>query len=190
MGLPPVTKAEYKAYSGITSTNSDIKIDALIPQVSALVKAICGRSFVDYVATPKVEYHNGGTGNIVLAESPIISITSIEQSIDYGITYTALTNGVESVFDKTTGSIKYLRGEVFPYLINGYRVTYLAGYSVLPDDLRLAIMDLIAYYIKNDGAVHSSKAPSSNVVQVEYVTSTNLPGHIKRILDLYTESYS
>jgi hypothetical protein len=38
MGLPLVTRAEYKAYMGISSTSSDVAIDALIPKVSELVR--------------------------------------------------------------------------------------------------------------------------------------------------------
>jgi hypothetical protein len=79
---------------------------------------------------------------------------------------------------------------IFPVAINGYRVTYNAGYETLPEDLKLVIFDMIAYYMRNDSAIHSTKTISPNTMQIEYVSNTNFPAHIKRVLDLYTSSYN
>ena len=49
--------------------------------------------------------------------------------------------------------------------------------------------DLINYYVRNDSAIHSQKAVGANAVQIEYITSTSLPAHIKRVLDQYTAYY-
>jgi hypothetical protein len=208
MGLSLVTRAEYKAYQGISSTTSDATIDALIVKVSELVKSLCGRTFVDYVNDAKVEYSEGGSPTIELAETPVLSVSSLEYSSDYGQTYTALTEYENYVFSKTSNNLRPIlvaspppeilgyvpygsrSNPMFPEAINGYRVTYTAGYETLPEDLKLAILDLISYYIKNDSAVHTHKLAQPNTMQVEYVTSTNLPAHIKRILDLYTASYN
>ena len=54
MGLNLVTRAEYKAYVGITNDSQDKIIDALIPRVSELVKNYCRRTFVDYINDAKV----------------------------------------------------------------------------------------------------------------------------------------
>jgi hypothetical protein len=91
MGLPLVTRAEYKAYMGISSTSSDAAIDALIPKVSELVKTICRRTFIDYVDDAKIEYSEGGTDAIELSEYPVLSVSSVEYSTDFGATYTTLT---------------------------------------------------------------------------------------------------
>ena len=88
-----------------------------------------------------------------------------------------------------SGLVKSI-GKDFPYYINGYRLSYTAGYEILPEDLKLAVLDLISYYIKNDSAVHSNKAPGTNTVQIEYVTTTSLPAHIRRVLDLYANTYN
>jgi hypothetical protein len=212
MGLSLVTRAEYKAYAGISSTSSDATLDSLIPKVSELVKSICRRSFVDYVNDAKIDYTDGGTKTIELSEFPVIAVNSVEVSTDYGATYTTLTEFTDYVFAKSKNNIRPLpisssldsasinstvwRGSyanksdlIFQELINGYRVTYNAGYETLPEDLKLAVFDLIAFYIRNDSAIHTSKSVSPNTMQIEYVSSTNLPAHIKRVLDLYTVSY-
>lgn len=216
MGLSLITRAEYKAYAGISSTSSDAILDSLIPKVSELVKSICRRSFVDYVNDYKIEYSDGGTETLELKETPVLSIASVEVSTDYGNTYTPLTEYTDYVFAKTKNNIRPLPQSitldpygnssytlsatwrtavggksypVFNELINGYRITYNAGYETLPEDLKLAIFDTITYYLRNDSAVHSSKSISPNTMQVEYIKSTNLPASIKRVLDLYTISY-
>lgn len=190
MGLPLVTKAEYKAYAGKTSTNDDAIIDILIPKVSELVKTICRRTFIDYVGDAKTEYFDGGLPYLVLAETPVISVNSVNISTDYGKTYTALTEFTNYVLSKKDHTIVSTESTGFIEYVNGYEVSYNAGYEVLPEDLKLAVFDLISYYIKNDMAVHSSKAPGTNTVQIEYVTTTNLPSHIKRVLDQYTANYA
>jgi hypothetical protein len=189
MGAALVTRAEYKAYVGITSTNSDAIIDAILQKVSDYVKTYCRRSFVDYVSSSKVEITNGGYGNsLILNEYPVISINNFEMSTDYGQTYTALVAGTDYVLDIERSSILNITGN-FAALVNGYKITYRGGFVNLPEDLKLAVFDLMTYYIKNDMAVHSPKAPGTNSVQVEYITNSALPAHIRRILDLYKASW-
>ncbi len=191
MGLPLITRAEYKAYVGITSPNSDTVIDALIPKVSALVKNYCRRTFIDYVNDAKVETTSGGYGeNLLLEEYPVISVTSVGWSVDYGQNYTDLVEFTDYVVEVEKGYIVALSasGE-WDKCLNGYQVTYTAGYETLPEDLKLAVMDLVTYYIKNDASVHSPKAPGTNSVQIEYITSSAFPAHIKRVLDLYRASW-
>jgi hypothetical protein len=206
MGIDLVTLAQYKAYAGISSTTQDAAISAVIPRVSALVKSICRRTFVDWVDDSKVENFKGGD-QFVLQETPVLQVQSVEYSLDYGATYSEMTEFVDYALDLENDSIvplqtwgyqpDYWDGVVkrvgtptFPKRVNGYRVTYTAGYETLPEDLKLALLDLINYYMRNDSAVHSTRPVSPNTMQIEYVASTNLPAHIKRVLDLYTSSYN
>lgn len=187
MALNLITRQEYKTYAGIKSTNEDAIIDSLIPRVSQLVKNYCRRSFVDYMDFDKVEVFNGGFDKIILAETPVVSIASVQLSADYGQTYTNLVEYTDWVLDKDC--IVSIAGN-FKELIKGYKVTYRAGYDDVPPDLALAVMDLVTYYRRNDSAIHSPKAPGSNAVQIEYITTTSLPAHIKRVLDQYVADYA
>lgn len=185
-----VTKAEYKAFVGITSTNQDAEIDSLIPKISALVKTYCKRTFVDNYSDPKTQKFNGGTDRFILQEYPLINVYSVEYSSDYGQTYTLLTDYVDFAPDTVDDCVLSLSPGGFPYAINGYIVTYSAGYDNLPVDLKLAVFDLITYYRKNDSAVHSNKAPSTGNIQVEYINNTAFPAHIRRVLDLYVADFA
>lgn len=185
-----VTKAEYKAYAGISSTNHDTEIDLLIPKVSQLVKTYCNSGIIDYYSEQKVQDFNGGYEALLLKEAPVVQVISVEYSADYGQTYTELVEYTDWVLDQETNQIVSTQPTGFPQKLKGYRVSYFAGYETTPEDLKLAVMDLLNYYRRNDGAVHSNKAPSANGIQIEYVTNTNFPAHIKRVLDQYRVDYA
>lgn len=187
MALNLTTRKDYKAYAGIKSTNYDQEIDKLIPRISEFVKSYCNRSFVDYYDQDFVEVFHGATHSFLLQETPVQEIKSVEFSSDYGQTYTELLQFVDWVL--IDDEIVSVSNNGFVKQLQGYKVTYTAGYEDTPQDLELAIMDLITYYRQNDGAIHSTKTPGSNSVQIEYISTTNLPSHIKRVLDLYKAHY-
>jgi hypothetical protein len=189
MALDLITKAEYKAYAGISSNNHDTEIDALIPKVSALVKEYCRRKFIDFVDEARTDQFNGGTATFILPETPVIQIQSVGYSTDYGQTYTDLVEYTDWVLDQGM-YIVAINPNGFEPRLKGYRVTYTAGYETVPADLKLAVMDLVTYYRQNDGAVHSTKAPGTNAVQIEYISTTTLPAHIRRVLDMHKADYS
>jgi hypothetical protein len=189
MGLNLTSKADYKAYAGIKSTNEDAAIDFIIPKVSDLVKNYCGRTFVDHWETPKTEIFNGGVKKFILAETPIVNITSVQGSTDFGQTWTDLEQYKEWVQEDDTVLSLNATG-YFPKWIRGYKVVYTAGYNDVPADLEMAVLDLVTYYRRHDSAVHSSKNVGSNNVQIEYISTTSLPAHIRRILDLYRADFT
>ena len=188
MGADLVTLQEYKIHTGITSTNQDAEIKALLPQVSDLVKSYCRRTFIDYYDEAKTEIFSGGFKNILLKETPVVNIIAVSYSGDYGQTYTKLTKFKDWV--QQGDQIYSLDPRGFAEQINGYKIDYFAGYETVPADLKIALLDLIYYYMRSDSAVHSTKSISPNTMQVEYITNTNLPAHIKRILDLYMADYA
>lgn len=208
-GADLVTLAEVKQYAGINSTNQDTSISTLIPMVSAFVKNYCNRSFVDHYGTALVEVVSGGGSYIYLNEAPIRDITSVEYSVNFGATYAPLTPLVDYVHDVDADRIQalgftnvsdynsppfvatiqntptFVSQPIFRKHPNGYRVTYRAGYPSVPSDLKLAVIDLVMYYQRNDMAVKSPKSTGSTTAAVEYITNANLPHHIRRVLDMY-----
>jgi hypothetical protein len=189
MALNLITRQEYKAYAGIKSTNYDVEIDALIPRVSELVKNYCRRTFVDYMDTEKIEVFAGDCDKLILSESPVVSVNLVQFSDNYGQTYTNLQRFVDWIEDGDY-ILPLNTDEYWAKKIRGYRVVYTAGYEDVPPDVALAVMDLVTYYRQNDAAVHSTKAPGTNSVQIEYISTTSLPAHIRRVLDLYAADYT
>lgn len=190
MGLPLITLAEVKAYTGITSSNQDVEINSLIPKVSAIIKTYCRRTFIDYVNEEKVEIDNGLNSPYIYTEEPrVLAISSLEVSYDYGQTYTALQEYVDYVLDYTYDRVQSTTG-IFTNRINGYKITYTAGYDEVPQDLKQAALDLVVYYMRNDMAIKSSKVAGTNTVQIEYVTTNAMPAHISRVLNQFIRDYA
>ena len=50
-----ITLATYKDAEGLSTPKEDVRINALLPSVSQLVKTYCGNSFVDYYSSAKTE---------------------------------------------------------------------------------------------------------------------------------------
>jgi hypothetical protein len=187
-----ITLAEYKVYAGINSTDKDNATNLLITKVSELVKNICRRTFIDYVDEYKVDVFKTAVNNhIYLPETPLLSISSVEYSEDFGKSYITLTEFEHYVLDVQTDSIELI---AYPYIdynkVNAFKITYNAGYESIPEDLKLAVFDLVKYYQHNEASVRSHKAVGANTVQIEYILNTKLPAHIHRVLDLYTAYYS
>ena len=172
-----VTLDEYKTYVGIRSVEQDDRINAIIPMVSSLIRTYCGRSFT----TESIEEYKDAESYISLNEFPILEIENFEVSTDNGATYTPLVAYTDYIFDKVNDAISFPSYSSYTNYFNAIRITYTAGYEAIPADLKLAVLDTIQYYLKND----STPKKTVGFVSVEYVTSSDFPHHIKRVLDLY-----
>ena len=101
-----------------------------------------------------------------------------------------MTENTDWVLDSTTDSLYRMSGSVYKNWETGpnaVKVIYKAGYSELPQDLRLAVVDLIMYYHKNEQKQRQTIAGAT--IQNSSTTSqrdnVGFPDHIKRVLDLY-----
>ena len=188
-----VTLVQYKAAEGINTPKNDEQLNYIIPSVSQLVKTYCANSFVDYYSTNKVDTISvdWDTHIIQLTESPVNTIVSVEERSSYGSSYSTLTTGAfEYYLDSVTDSVIRTTNGTYKNWARGpgaVRVTYTAGYSVLPDDLRLAVFDLITYYLKDEHKERRSIAGASiqNQASTSQRNNVAFPDHIKRVLDLY-----
>ena len=188
-----ITLQEYKTAEGITQPKEDARLNVLIPSISQLVKTYCGNSFVDYYSTNKTETFNieWATHTVQLTESPVNTIVSVEEATAYGATLTALTIGAqEYALNKSTDCILRTTSAGYknwPLGIETVKVVYTAGYSAVPADLKLAVIDLMTYYFKNEHKERRTMAGASiqNASTTSQANNVSFPDHIKRVLDLY-----
>ena len=189
-----ITLQQYKTAEGISAPKDDARLNVLIPSVSQLVKTYCGNSFVDFFSSNKTETFtlDWGTYIVQLTESPVNSIVSVQERQSYSDSYATLTTGAyEYALDSSTDSILRTlssgRYKNWPQGVDAVKVVYTAGYSAIPSDLKLAVLDLITYYLKDEHKQRQSIAGAS--LQNQGSTSQNnnvsFPDHIKRVLDLY-----
>jgi hypothetical protein len=189
-----ITVEEYKESEGIEKPKDDLRLNYLIPSVSQLVKTYCGNSIVDYYSTNKVDTFNidWDTHIVQLTESPVNTIVSVEERDTYEDSYTVLTTAaheyyLDSVTDsviRTTGGSSYKNWRRGPGAV---RITYTAGYASIPVDLRLAVTDLVTYYLKDEHKERRTIAGASiqNQASTSQRNNVAFPDHIKRVLDLY-----
>jgi hypothetical protein len=188
-----ITLQEYKTAQGITQPKDDARLNVLIPSVSQLVKSYCGNSFVDYYSSNKTETFtiDWSTHVVQLTESPVNTIVSVQEAQSYGGDYTTLTTGAQQyalstktdcIYRTTTSGYKD-----WPIGVETVKVVYTAGYSTIPGDLKLSVLDLVTYYLKDEHKLRQSIAGASLQNQGSSTQQNNVgfPDHIKRVLDLY-----
>tara|TARA_R110001592_G_scaffold24681_6_gene94839 strand:+ start:469 stop:1077 length:609 start_codon:yes stop_codon:yes gene_type:complete len=194
-----VTLQQYKDFAGLQSLKNDARINIVIDQVSQLVKSYCGTTIIDYASTNKTEYFNIGLGvdRIILEESPLIQVVSVEERTSQADAYVTLitensdsSGKYEYIADMESDSIVRTTStgtKAFPKGMKAVKVVYKAGYTSTPDDLKLAVFDLIKYYMKDERKERMSISGASVENQVSSSLTGNIgfPDHIKRILDMY-----
>lgn len=179
-----VTRAEYKAYAGISSTTQDAQIDFLIPKISDAVRIFCRNPLLDTQDTI-TEIYDGGNSVLIPSSGPVVGISSVNYSADYGKTWESLTQYDQWIYVQKEQVVKCTFNSVFPLKPAGYRLVYVAGNDGCPDGLKLGVLEFIQYYMRHEGAVHSNSAPGGNSAQIEYITNSKLPASIQRIFDQY-----
>lgn len=186
-----ITLAEYKEAEGIASPKEDLRLASLVPSVSQLVKTYCGNSIIDYYSTNKVEEFNidWNTHIVQLTESPVNTIVSVEKRDSVTDSYTTVAS-TDYYLDTSTDSVLYVTGSTYknwPRGAGAVKVTYTAGYSACPSDLKLAVVDLITYYLKDEHKERRTLGGASiqNQSTSSVRDSVAFPDHIKRVLDMY-----
>jgi len=182
-----ITIDEYKQAKALTSSKEDERLGIIVPAVSQLVKTYCGTSFIDYVNTDKedlitVEFNDT---KVMLEESPVLEILEVSERTSPLETYTQLTSD-QFILNKKTDTVTKVCG-YWAKGIESVRVIYNAGYVATPAEVKLALIDLIYYYMKEEYKVSrmSSAGSLKNTATSTLVGNLGFPDHIKRVLDMY-----
>ena len=188
-----ITLQQYKTAEGITQPKDDARLNVLIPSVSQLVKTYCGNSFVDFFSSNKTETFtlDWGTYIVQLTESPVNALVSVAERPNQGSAYVSLTSGNNDFYlDKSTDTVFRTNSAGYTNWKKGpgaVKIVYTAGYATTPADLKLAVFDLISYYLHDEHK--ERKVLQGATIQNQGTTSMRdsvaFPDHIKRVLDLY-----
>ena len=189
-----ITRANYKDYMKMEHNKDDSKIDILVASISQLVKTYCGNGIVDYYSSAKTETFDMDdtyTSEIFVTESPLNSVTSVQERDSIADSYTTLTANTDYYVDTEHDRIYRIDGEKSTkYFKKGFasgKVVYTAGYSAVPTDLKLAVFDLVTYYLKEEHKTQRSITGTTlrNEGSTSIRNDIGFPDHIKRVLDLY-----
>lgn len=197
-----LTVDEYKEFERINSTENDDKLTKIATSVSALVRSYCGSEITTNYSTVKTEYFDiqWDTYVVQLNDSPVIDNNNLKvyergaQDVAYTQLYRDGQGSPASYdwyFDTVTDSVMRTGSSgayaYFPKGVKSVKVEYNAGYATTPEDLKLALVDLITYYDKKE---HKSRftlgaAVVQNRSANAEVAERGFPDHIRRILDMY-----
>ena len=195
-----VTLQQYKDFAGLQGVQNDARLNVIIDNVSQLVKTYCGTTIIDFANSDKTEYFNIAddyVDRIILSESPLISVSSVQERENQAQSYTTLitensdsSGKYEYVLDMDSDSIIRTNStghKSFPKGVKAVKVVYRAGYTSTPEDLKLAVFDLIKYYMKEERKERMSIAGASvdNPLSTSLRNNIGFPDHIKRVLDMY-----
>ena len=189
-----ITTANYKSYMKVEHNKDDAKLDILVESISQLVKTYCGNSIVDYYSSTKPEYFDIDDkypSELFVTESPLTSVTSVAERATIADSYTTLTANTDYYVDTEHDRIFRIDGEKsIEYYKKGFasvKVVYNAGFSAVPTDLKLAVFDLVTYYLKEEHKTSRSIAGTTlrNEGSTSIKNDIGFPDHIKRVLDLY-----
>ena len=195
-----ITLQQYKDFAGLTGVTMDARINVIIDSISQLVKNYCGTSIIDDYSSAKTEYFDildAKTTRVMLDEGPIRTVTSVSERESQADSYVTLitensdsSGKYEYIVDSMTDSIIRTNEDVdkaFPKGRKAVKVVYTAGYSSTPEDLKLAIFDLVKYYLKDERKerMQIAGAMIENPVSTSIRNNAGFPDHIKRVLDMY-----
>ena len=195
-----ITLQQYKDFAGLQGVQTDARINVIIDSISQLIKNYCGTSFIDFYSTDKTEFFDildNHTTRIMLGESPLVSVSQVQEREDQSSSYVTLitensdsSDKYEYMIDTVTDSIVRTNSTTdipFPRGRKAVKVVYRAGYSSTPEDLKLACFDLVKYYLKDERKERMTIAGATieNAVSTSIRNNAGFPDHIKRVLDMY-----
>jgi hypothetical protein len=201
---------DYKLLQNITSSDQDFVLTNLVESVSQLVKTYTNNSILDNFETSsgkaaKVEEFsiNYEEDYVQLTGTPVVVDRTlsggnqlkpivVQERKSLSSSYTTLVEFSDFYFDSSTDCIHRtsVGSTTCKSLARGFgavKVTYFCGYAATPADLRLAVMDLITYYFKDQNIRSRTMSGSSitNNSTTSQKGNVGFPDHIKRVLDLY-----
>ena len=197
-----ITLDDYKQSENIQSVKDDIRIESLIASVSQLVRTYCGNGITTFYSTAtggdpannkKTETLsiNWASNIVQLTESPIVEVHSVKERDSLSQAYTTLTANQDYYVDISTDSIYRVNStgtaRNWPNGPGAVEVEYNAGYESTPADLKLAVIDLVTYYLKDEHKERRTLGGASiqNQSTSSVRDSVAFPDHIKRVLDMY-----
>lgn len=135
-----IALAETKEWIGVTTTDDDALLTALITRVVAFLEVQTGRHFD--ASASHTEYLDGNGSDELYINEPADTITSVHYRSYPGDSWTEITAGDADGFEQQgrkllrKGMHRWARGYE-------YRVIYDFGYATGPEDVRQLALDLV-----------------------------------------------
>jgi hypothetical protein len=151
-----VSTTSMTTYLGIAlGSTEESECDLLINAASRLAVDYTGRGMDNngvsrLLSTSRTEYYDGdGTDTLHLRSYPISAVTSIYVDPDRDYGSSDLLDTDDYVYYENEGKI-CTDGSLFSPGRKSIKVTYTGGYTSIPEDLQLAIKELVLFWYKRN----------------------------------------
>lgn len=124
------------------STGDDAYLTNLIVRVSAYVKTLTGRSLNQTTVTRV--YDGTGGSTLDLRDRPIISVTSIHESVDHLFDSTTLVDSADYYVNLRDGLVRRSPGGAWLPWEDSIQAVFVAGYTSIPSDLEHRVIQTVA----------------------------------------------
>lgn len=158
----PVSLAEAKAHCRISGSDEDGLLAGYLMAARSHAETYLGRA----LATQTLQLALDGDwpcDRIALPRPPLQSVTSITYSDTAGATQTLAADQYRVDSTAHQGFIERAYGVTWPAVRDQARtivVTYVAGYTQIPEPIRAAILLLVGHFYENREAVIVGQAPT------------------------------
>lgn len=168
--MPLLDYTDYERQNNLTLSDPDGRAlaNAIAAAILAWAEDRTGRSFTKAVVT---DYFDGGSDTFDLISAPL----DLTQPVTVGVFNDSTTlydayAGTIRLFDDGTVLLQYPLNRFF----RAVKITYTAGYTTLPADLKQALTELLAmkFDAAGDDGGQTLKRVSTGQYTEEYVTPT------------------
>lgn len=173
-------------------------IDAITLSLEKLVGAIVPRSYTekhngsDPPRPPFVNLGSGMRSRIFLRERPVLSITQVKEDWGYGDTrtltgeaYGGPYNENDYVVDLETGSLIRRNsgsGAYWPRGVQNVEVTYMAGRTPIPPNLRQAAKELLTHHWRASQLSSGATRPRTDVPADTAAMGIAIPNRVNLLI--------
>ena len=153
------TRANAKAWLGVSQDADDKLLDRLITAISTNVQSWMNRNIA---LTGYVETRNGtGTATMLLRNAPVVAVTALAIA---GVAVLPAASYTGTGY-RVAGRKLILTTAVFPRGDANVTVSYTAGFATVPADLEQAVLELVALrYKERDRIGFASKTLAGETV--------------------------
>lgn len=166
------TVADVKESLGITSGDhsKDNLITRKINQATRMIENYCDCRFAQTTYTDEL-YDGHGGNELVLRHKPIISVTSLAyRNVPDNQNQFTTVDSSDYFINNDYGVIEYLAP--FTAYYDRWKITYVAGYATIPEDVAEACATLAAYLVQNGTSGTNIKRKREGQREIEYFDNT------------------
>lgn len=168
------TVQDVKTWLNLSVTTDDALLASLVTDASAYIQDSLSRDVIQKTYTNEV-YHGNGTNRLVLRQYPIQSVTSIVVTDPSSKVQTTLT---DFWFDDRT---IYLGSGSFTQGAGNVKVTYVAGYTSIPQDMKRATIELTAFMYRSRTRIGSASKQLGG--ETGSFNTSDFPASVNRLIE-------